>query len=62
MPATPIDEQKPGDHQAPAYHAKLHAGHGNKFLKPALELFGESKIRQPFKKADESSDCKEIPP
>jgi hypothetical protein len=62
MPATQIDEQESDHHQHPADNAELGAGHENELLKPRLEQLGESKVRQTFKKANQSNDRKEIPP
>jgi hypothetical protein len=61
MPATPIDEQESNDHQRSAYHTKVSRGHENELLEPGLELPGEGKVRQAFKKAEQSDDRKEIP-
>jgi hypothetical protein len=62
MPTPPVDEDKPNDHQCPTHDAELCARHGKKLFEPAFELFRESEIGQPLKKADEAYDRKEISP
>jgi hypothetical protein len=60
MLATPVNEQETDCHQHTADGTELGAGHENEFLKPGLELLGESEVGQPLEKAYQSDDCYEI--